>query len=162
MVPYRTPRESHPAGTPTRAHNAYGSGQKERTANLAILLVGVRRLELPASWSRTMRATNCATPRYIYDVILSSFFSPKFSLGARTAHMTEGNTLHSLNEPYNCRMSSCSIEVIVLWRTNCATPRYVYDVILSSFPSPKFSLGARTAHMTEGNTLHSLNEPNNH
>ena len=35
---------------------------KKRTA-LCSPMVGVRRLELPASWSRTMRATNCATPR---------------------------------------------------------------------------------------------------
>ena len=30
------------------------------------LMVGVERLELPPSWSRTMRATNCATPRKIF------------------------------------------------------------------------------------------------
>ena len=33
-------------------------------------MVGVGRLELPASWSRTKRATNCATPRnqlYYYN-----------------------------------------------------------------------------------------------
>ena len=28
-------------------------------------VVGVGRFELPASWTRTMRATNCATPRNI-------------------------------------------------------------------------------------------------
>ena len=28
-------------------------------------MVGVGRFELPASWTRTMRATNCATPRNI-------------------------------------------------------------------------------------------------
>ena len=33
-------------------------------------LVGVGRLELPASWSRTKRATNCATPRNSFYIII--------------------------------------------------------------------------------------------
>ena len=33
------------------------------------LLVGVKRLELPTSWSQTMRATNCATPRFVTTLI---------------------------------------------------------------------------------------------
>lgn len=34
-------------------------------------LVGVARLELAASWSRTMRATICATPRDSFIIIMS-------------------------------------------------------------------------------------------
>ena len=34
-------------------------------------MVGVGRLELPASWSRTKRATNCATPRNSFYIIIS-------------------------------------------------------------------------------------------
>ena len=33
-------------------------------------LVGVARLELAASWSRTMRATSCATPRNSFFIIM--------------------------------------------------------------------------------------------
>ena len=33
-------------------------------------VVGVGRLELPASWSRTKRATNCATPRNSFIIII--------------------------------------------------------------------------------------------
>ena len=36
-----------------------------------LFLVGVGRLELPASWSRTKRATNCATPRNSFYIIIS-------------------------------------------------------------------------------------------
>ena len=35
-------------------------------------LVGVARLELAASWSRTMRATICATPRCSFFIIMIS------------------------------------------------------------------------------------------
>jgi radical SAM family uncharacterized protein len=35
-------------------------------------VVGVGRLELPASWSRTKRATNCATPRNSFYIIISA------------------------------------------------------------------------------------------
>ena len=45
----------------------YGSKNKEKSSEsigIRGLLVGVRRLERPASWTRTTRATNCATPRY--------------------------------------------------------------------------------------------------
>ena len=34
-------------------------------------LVGVGRLELPASWSRTKRATSCATPRNSFYIIMT-------------------------------------------------------------------------------------------
>ena len=34
-------------------------------------LVGVGRLELPASWSRTKRATGCATPRDSFYIIMT-------------------------------------------------------------------------------------------
>ena len=34
-------------------------------------VVGVARLELAASWSRTMRATICATPRDSFIIIMS-------------------------------------------------------------------------------------------
>ena len=36
------------------------------------VLVGVGRLELPASWSRTKRATGCATPRNSLYIIITS------------------------------------------------------------------------------------------
>ena len=36
----------------------------------SIFLVGVGRLELPASWSRTKRATSCATPRNSLYIII--------------------------------------------------------------------------------------------
>ena len=36
---------------------------KKTTQRWSFLLVGVAGLEPAASWSRTMRATNCATPR---------------------------------------------------------------------------------------------------
>ena len=35
-------------------------------------LVGVGRLELPASWSRTKRATSCATPRNSFYIIMTA------------------------------------------------------------------------------------------
>ncbi len=35
-------------------------------------LVGVARLELAASWSRTMRATICATPRNSFLIIMTN------------------------------------------------------------------------------------------
>ena len=35
-------------------------------------MVGVARLELAASWSRTMRATICATPRCSFFIIMIS------------------------------------------------------------------------------------------
>ena len=41
---------------------------------LFLFLVGVTRFELATSWSRTMRATNCATPRdllYYYSTCYS-------------------------------------------------------------------------------------------
>ncbi len=43
------------------------------------ILVGVGRLELPASWSRTKRATICATPRKSVFIIKTSspFVKPK-------------------------------------------------------------------------------------
>lgn len=34
-------------------------------------MVGVARLELAASWSRTMRATICATPRDSFIIIMT-------------------------------------------------------------------------------------------
>ena len=37
-------------------------------------MVGVRRFELRASWSRTKRATSCATPRYELVVLPDSFY----------------------------------------------------------------------------------------
>ena len=44
-------------------------------------VVGAGRVELPASWTRTMRATNCATPRCYYYIHIQSlniiiFFIP--------------------------------------------------------------------------------------
>ena len=51
-------------------------------------MVGVARLELAASWSRTMRATICATPRCSFFIImithtvvkyLFSFFAEKYA-----------------------------------------------------------------------------------
>ena len=38
-------------------------------------LVGEGRLELPASWSQTRRATNCATPRGVSDNAIGLFTS---------------------------------------------------------------------------------------
>ena len=37
-----------------------------------VFLVGVGRLELPASWSRTKRATSCATPRISFYIIMTA------------------------------------------------------------------------------------------
>ena len=51
-------------------------------------MVGVARLELAASWSRTMRATICATPRCSFFIIMItrtvvkyhfSFFAEKYA-----------------------------------------------------------------------------------
>ena len=36
-------------------------------------MVGEGRLELPASWSQTRRATNCATPRGVSDNAIGGF-----------------------------------------------------------------------------------------
>ena len=44
------------------------------------LLVGVTGLEPAASWSQTTRATNCATPRYLFDFKITSC-SPAFLRG---------------------------------------------------------------------------------
>ena len=46
----------------TLVYNA--TSTKQKTALRRFCLVEVARLELAASWSLTMRATNCATPRY--------------------------------------------------------------------------------------------------
>ena len=51
-------------------------GKKKRTKHRHIvsmfgpIMVGVARLELAASWSRTMRATICATPRCSFFIIM--------------------------------------------------------------------------------------------
>ena len=42
--------------------------QKQGAFAPCFCLVGVARLELAASWSRTMRATSCATPRKAYSL----------------------------------------------------------------------------------------------
>ena len=41
----------------------FGGNKKTRPMACFFIVVGERRLELPASWSRTKRATSCATPR---------------------------------------------------------------------------------------------------
>ena len=46
----------------------------QRGLALCAFLVEVARLELAASWSRTMRATNCATPRKLVYYTLSAAF----------------------------------------------------------------------------------------
>ena len=50
--------------------------QSVRLQELNILLknVGVRRLELPTSTSRTWRAANCATPRLAFSVQIYKLF----------------------------------------------------------------------------------------
>ena len=45
-------------------------------------MVGVGRLELPASWSRTKRATSCATPRCSPFIIITVRPLVKENLGA--------------------------------------------------------------------------------
>ena len=45
-------------------------------------MVGVARLELAASWSRTMRATSCATPRYSLYIIMTKRLLVKRNLPA--------------------------------------------------------------------------------
>ena len=58
--------------------------KKQTTFNIVIikgsLQVGVRRLELPTSTSRTWRAANCATPRLAFSVQIYKLFfiSPYF------------------------------------------------------------------------------------
>ena len=52
--------------------------KKQTTFNIVIikgsLQVGVRRLELPTSTSRTWRAANCATPRLAFSVQIYKLF----------------------------------------------------------------------------------------
>ena len=55
--------------------------KKQRNCCLFLFLVGVTRFELATSWSRTMRATNCATPRnfifYYLFLLLAYYNFPK-------------------------------------------------------------------------------------
>ena len=53
---------------------------------ISLRMVGVARLELAASWSRTMRATSCATPRYsLYIIMIQAVLvKQKFSAYAMT------------------------------------------------------------------------------
>ncbi len=48
-----------------------GNEKDRRSQKTSAVLVGVARLELAASWSRTMRATICATPRDSFIIIIS-------------------------------------------------------------------------------------------
>ena len=64
-------------------------------AMLAATLVGVRRFELRASWSRTKRATGCATPRSVsavliipqnsFYIIMTSVCIVKYEIAAKPA-----------------------------------------------------------------------------
>lgn len=52
---------------------SYADIEKDRRQKSTVSsLVGVARLELAASWSRTMRATICATPRNSFLIIMTN------------------------------------------------------------------------------------------
>ena len=42
-----------------------------RRLTVSLFVVGVARLELAASWSRTKHATSCATPRNSFIIIIT-------------------------------------------------------------------------------------------
>ena len=50
-------------GAPSCSNPRHSSDKKDPQPKLEVLLVGVTGFEPTASWSRTKRATNCATPR---------------------------------------------------------------------------------------------------
>ena len=53
----------------TLRYKIIAKGRRQKST--ALLVVGVARLELAASWSRTMRATICATPRDSFIIIMT-------------------------------------------------------------------------------------------
>ena len=52
----------------------YKKGLTQRVKPFLLKNVGVRRLELPTSTSRTWRAANCATPRLAFSVQIYKLF----------------------------------------------------------------------------------------
>ena len=63
-------------------------------------MVGVARLELAASWSRTMRATICATPRCSFFIIMRKHTVVKYHFSFLQRNINRNRHIAGLQAKY--------------------------------------------------------------
>ena len=93
-------------------------------------MVGVTGFEPTTSWSRTKRATNCATPRKLYFVFIKFFTRISCVYGSARGASSLGI------KPRGLWLQTVHRTLCLTRRPNCATPRKLCSVFIKFLLNP--------------------------